>query len=133
MSNGAVLGESQTDDGVRGRSHDKDHSGVAGLNDGGIGVFGDSDGNDGVQGKSRNKDHAGVSGINNAGGFGVFGKGRIAGSFQGDVEITGNLTMLNGGDIRLADFSEDFDVSAEEEIEPGTVVVLDHEGSVQKS
>jgi hypothetical protein len=133
-TNSGVSGESQSGNGVIGLSHGPVTSGVAGINDGGgIGVFGDSKSNDGVQGTSHDKAHSGVAGINNSGGIGVFGVGAVAGRFVGSVEISGDLTILGGGDVRLADFAEDFDVSAEVEIEPGCVVVLDEAGAILES
>jgi hypothetical protein len=48
-------------------------------------------------------------------------------SVNGDVEVTGDVRFLN------ADCAEDFDVSGAEEIEPGTVMVLDEEGAVKRS
>jgi hypothetical protein len=98
-----------------------------------VGVFGESQTTNGVFGVTHSSSVAAVSGVNKNGGIGVFGEGRIAGSFSGDVEITGDLTIFNGKDIRLSDFAEDFDVSGLEEIEPGNVVVLDDEGSVRQS
>jgi len=86
-----------------------------------------------VRGVTQHKDHAGVAGVNKGGGIGVFGQGAIAGFFDGSVTMTGELTMTNGSDIRLSDFAEDFDVAEKEDIEPGTVVIFDREGAVQKS
>jgi hypothetical protein len=40
-------------------------------------------------------------------------------SVNGDVEVTGDIRLLN------ADCAEDFDVAGAEEIEPGTVMVID--------
>jgi hypothetical protein len=107
--------------------------GVSGNSDSGVGVKGESQTNNGVLGITHSPTVAAVSAVNRNGGIGLFSAGGIAGRFDGKVEITGDLTMLNGADIRLADFSEDFDVSGQEELDPGTVVVLDYEGSVQKS
>lgn len=90
-------------------------TGVFGFskNGGGIGVRGETVTGIGVQGRS-------------------FGAG-VAGRFDGNVEIAGDLLILNGKDIRLADFSEDFDRSVGEEIESGSVVVLDDRGAVRES
>jgi hypothetical protein len=119
-----VYGESR-DNGIVGETGNNTASGVFGHNTGaGTGVGGSSDKGTGVVGLT-------VTGV------AVLGENRgtgLAGKFSGNVEISGgNLSMLNGADIRLADFSEDFDVSDQEELEPGTVVVLDHEGLVRKS
>src|SRR5437016_4312236 len=121
---GPVLAGQPGGNGVFGFSKvpDASASGVAGGHDGvGNGVTGFSQAGSGVSGVS-------------ASGIGVVGQGgTLAGRFIGNVEIAGDLTILNGKDIRLADFAEDFDVSRLEEIEPGSVVVLDDEGSVQQS
>jgi hypothetical protein len=61
-------------------------------------------------------------------GIGVYGKGgRLAGFFEGDVEVTGDLRLTN------ADCAEDFDVSGADKVEPGTVMVLGTEGSLAQS
>jgi hypothetical protein len=61
-------------------------------------------------------------------GIGVHGKGpRLAGYFEGDVEVTGDLRLLN------ADCAEDFDICATEQIEPGTVMVVGAEGTLEQS
>ena len=86
-----------------------------------------------------------------AGGAGIFGKGvatrivgnveAFAGHFEGNVQVTGSLnvvdvTVIDGmsvaGDLKVAgdviltgaDCAEDFDVLAEVEAEPGTVMVI---------
>jgi len=48
-------------------------------------------------------------------------------SVVGDVEVTGDIRLSN------ADCAEDFDVSGAEEIEPGTVMVIDEEGALRES
>jgi hypothetical protein len=56
----------------------------------------------------------------------VHGKGgRLAGFFEGDVEVTGDIRLIN------ADCAEDFDVVAS--IEPGTVMVLSENGALNES
>jgi hypothetical protein len=146
-----VFGESNTFEGVRGIGHSPDHGGVVGTNDGGgDGVFGQSNGNgrgvsgfseggqgvyghsvtqagvvgesdqfDGVFGISHSNQHAGVTGNNTAGG--------MAGFFDGNVVVTGDVTLTG------ADFAEEFDVTATAEAEPGTVMVLDEHGTLQPS
>jgi hypothetical protein len=82
------------------------------------GVVGESDQFDGVFGVSHNPNAAGVSGHN---------PGGLAGYFEGNVEVTGNLDLTGpGSDIRLvnADCAEDFDIEAGLSVEPGTVMVL---------
>jgi hypothetical protein len=87
----------------------------------GEGVVAQSDGGDGVFGIS-------------ATGIGVHGKGgKLAGLFEGDVAVTGKITVH--GDIVLAnaDCAEDFDISGQDPVEPGTVMVLGSEGSLSAS
>jgi hypothetical protein len=48
-------------------------------------------------------------------------------SVNGDVEVTGDIRLLN------ADCAEDFDVAGAEEIEPGTVMVIDEGGALKRS
>jgi hypothetical protein len=54
------------------------------------------------------------------------GNGR-AGYFKGNVEVTGDISLLN------ADCAEDFDIADEETIEAGTVMVLGDEGALRPS
>lgn len=61
-------------------------------------------------------------------GVGVHGKGgRLAGLFEGDVDVTGDIRLTN------ADCAEDFDISGVETVEPGTVMVLGEEGTLEPS
>jgi hypothetical protein len=57
----------------------------------------------------------------------------LAGSFTGDVTITGTLSV--GVDIILqsADCAEDFDIQIGVDAEPGTVMVLDRDGRLVES
>jgi hypothetical protein len=125
-----VLGESKNNEGVRGVSHNP-HAGVVGINDaplpGGNGGWFESSQGEGVRGWSKNPNHGGVVGVNAAGGVGVYGEGRVAGFFKGDVEVTGDIRLIH------ADCAEDFDISGAETIEPGTVMVLCDEGALQPS
>jgi hypothetical protein len=102
-----IKGESMSNIGVQGRSN------------AGVGVVGVTNGN--------SRSAAGVSGINQAGGIGVLGTGKPAGRFNGDVEITGDIKLLNP---RNADCAEDFDI-LEQNVLPGTVMVLTENGSLQ--
>jgi hypothetical protein len=61
-------------------------------------------------------------------GIGVHGKGgQLAGLFEGDVEVTGDIRLKN------ADCAEDFDIACLEQVEPGTVMVIDSEGALRPS
>jgi hypothetical protein len=136
-----VFGSSQASDGVVGLCTSNAHAGVSATNDsGGFGVWArgtpgghfESGSSDGVVGLCASNAHAGVSATNDSGGFGVWARGTPAGHFEGDVTINGNLTMLSGGDVILSDFAEGFDI-ADAEVEPGTVMAIDQEGTLRPS
>jgi hypothetical protein len=95
-------------------------------------VFGESQTTNGVLGVTHSESVAAVSGVNKNGGIGIFGEGRIAGFFSGDVQVTGNLNMSSPtSDIVLGDVAEGFGTQDGEIIEPGTVVVLNQHGLVR--
>jgi hypothetical protein len=99
---------------------------VWGMNHGsGAGVKGMSVGGDGVVGFSGAKDHAGVSAVGN--GIGLWAGGTPAGHFEGDIKVTGKITLGN------QDCAEDFDIECADEIEPGTVMVITPGGALQAS
>lgn len=112
-----------------------DGSGVEGWSQTGYGMAGESQKATGVRGTSA--DGRGVEGFstNNTGvlgqsesGIGVHGKGlRLAGFFEGDVEVTGDIRLTN------ADCAEDFDMAGAVKVEPGTVMVLGNEGALSES
>jgi hypothetical protein len=96
----------------------------------GPGVMGTSKGT-GVIGKSKTwmgvyggtestTGGAGVMGEAAAGvGAAIYGKGgRVAGYFEGDVEVTGDIRLTN------ADCAEDFSIGNGAHVDPGTVMVL---------
>lgn len=116
-----VLGQSLKT-GVAGQTSSDVDAGVNGRNDGkGFGVFGGSLDGSGVEGHSTNG--TGVAGFSEHG---------LAGRFQGDVEVTGNLNMSSPtSDIVLGDVAEGFSTQDGEIIEPGTVVVLNQHGHVR--
>jgi hypothetical protein len=103
--------------GVFGESSSDTDSGVLGGNSGnGNGVWGFSKGGTAVGGQSDT-------------GIAVFGKGgRVAGRFEGDVEVTGDIRLVGGADV-----AEDFSIVEGEQPEPGTVMVLNAEGSLRES
>ena len=49
----------------------------------------------------------------------------LAGRFIGNVEVTGDISLAN------QDCAEDFDIASAEDIEPGTVMVLQNDGGLQ--
>ena len=128
-----VSGESTTNVGVFGKSPGS--FGVHGVSLTNHGVHGDSTSGRGVQGISQT--FFGVSGVSTSGigvggesanGIGVFGKGgQLAARFEGDVEVTGDLRMMN------ADCAEDFDIASETAVEPGSVMVLNDAGRLAAS
>jgi hypothetical protein len=124
-----VFGGSDTGPGVHGTS--RTNHAVHGESAAGRGVVGISQTFVGVTGQSTSND--GVLGISTSG-FGVHGKGGLlAGFFEGDVSVTGKITVQ--GDIVLtnADCAEDFDIFGPDPVEPGTVMVLGSEGSLSAS
>jgi hypothetical protein len=67
----------------------------------------------------------------NPAGVGIFGQGgRLAGQFQGDVEVTGTLSV--GVDVRLtgADCAEHFAIEQNAMCEPGTVMSIGAAGTL---
>jgi len=138
-----VFGRSETDDGVVGEGR----RGVVGTSETFQGVFGHSVENAGVVGESvkfhavfgisHDPNNGGVFGTNKNGfgvvgesatGVGVRGKGgRLAGFFEGNVEVTGDIRLAN------ADCAEDFDIADGARLEPGTVMVLGDEGALHQS
>ena len=117
-----VQGVSQTLVGVQGNS--PTGRGVAGFSDSGqavyghsntqAGVVGESDEFDGVYGISHNPQHAGVTGYN---------PGGLAGYFDGDVVVTGDVRLIN------ADCAEEFPI-ASDDVAPGSVMVLGVDGAL---
>ena len=128
-----IIGSSESGSGIRGES--RSGRAIEGWSQTNYGVSGDSHSFAGVRGTS-------VSGTGTEGwstsGTGVFATtvegvalhargGRLAGYFEGDVEISGDIRLLN------ADCAEDFDIDDTFEIEPGTVMVLGSDGRLQRS
>lgn len=110
--------------------------GVHGTSKGNIGVQGDSQSSNGVFGLCGTEAASGVYGQNDAGGYGVAGRsrdgvgvlgegGRLAGLFNGDVEVTGDIRLTG------ADLAEDFDTEDGAYVEPGTVVVIGRDEALQ--
>jgi hypothetical protein len=98
----------------------------------GAGVWAFSADFEGVHAETKSPKFGAVSGfVTNPNGTGAAiygdnqGKGP-AGYFRGNVEVTGDIRLLN------ADCAEDFDI-ADENIDAGTVMVLCDEGALQQS
>jgi hypothetical protein len=129
-------------------------AGVSGKNTGsGAAIVGTSSASHGVYGTNgagtgTNPTYGcGVRG-ESANGYGVYGAsltaaavmgvGKTAGQFTGAVNVTGDITVsgsITASDVILsgADFAEDFDITVETELEPGSVVVFDEDGTVCQS
>lgn len=109
-----VLGKCDKGVGTQGNSITA--TGVWGVSEEWIGVQGDSTSNAGVMGRSKTN-------------VGILGVAPTAGRFEGNVEVTGDIKLLN------QDCAEDFDVADSElnYVEAGTVMVLNEKGSLQPS
>ncbi|PGE68220.1 hypothetical protein [Bacillus toyonensis] len=126
-----IYGRSAQNDGVVGTTKGNGKAGIAGVNEesNGNGVYGRSKNGNGVVGYSSSNIHAGIAGTNdNSAGVGVYGKGgRLAGMFEGNVHVTGDIVLSN------ADCAEDFDIFEADTIEPGTVMIFGKGNSLQQS
>lgn len=111
-----IYGQSDSGRGVEGIG--TSWQGVYGHSTSQAGVVGESDQFDGVWGISHDPQHAGVSGHN---------PGGLAGYFEGNVTVTGDI-MLSGGDC-----AEDFDLAGTDDSQPGTVMVISQDGRLQQS
>lgn len=124
-----VYGNSESTTGGAGVMGEAVGPGVIGKSQTWMGVYGETastTGGAGVWGEHK----AGGNGVVGVcqDGIGVFGKGgRLAGFFEGDVEVTGDIRLKN------ADCAEDFDVVCIAQVEPGTVMVIDSEGALRPS
>jgi hypothetical protein len=81
------------------------------------GVVGESDQFDGVFGVSHSPQHAGVSGHN---------PGGMAGFFEGDVVVTGDVKLIGGNDV-----AENFSVINTDSVSPGCVMTFKEDGSIE--
>lgn len=138
----------QGKNGVHGVSLSATDSGVLGENGtaGGRGVFGNSTGTSGigVLGQADTTNGRGVVGISNSG-IGVHGQGGfLAGNFEGDVRVHGKIfgegdiscetNIFCKGDMILSgDCAERFATVGGEQLEPGTVVVIEDSGLLRPS
>jgi hypothetical protein len=144
-----VLGKSQTWMGVYGETqsttggagvwgeHKANGTGVVGKSSGGIGVWGTSESNEGVHAETHSTGTAAIAAYNlNAAGTGaaIFAKkeGAVghAGFFDGDVHVTGAISVDKDVVLTNADCAEDFDVADPGVAEPGSVMVLTDDSRV---
>jgi hypothetical protein len=153
----AVAGISTSGNGISGLATTTGNA-ISGRASSGYGVYGYSGDNDGVHGESVSPTKAAVSGTNSSGGPGVWGQSSgsgNAGQFEGNVLVTGKLSVsgdtaltgnttganitlsgnLNAKDVVLsgADCAEEFDVMPGQGIEPGSVVVFGEGGELSTS
>lgn len=129
-SGSGVVGKTQSTTGGAGVWGESPGPGVIGVSQTWVGVYGETRTpaaqGAGVWGEHKG-DGTGVFGASNTG-IGVMGKGgRLAGYFEGDVEVTGDIRLAN------ADCAEDFDIAETEQIGPGTVMVLGEGGKLEQS
>ena len=151
-----VYGESSKFNGVRGISYAPGHGAVVGVNENategagpgvyglsaqGAGVAGESTRFNAIRGISHGIWHAAVVGVNDnatdsagagvyceSGTVGIHAKSRrLAGFFEGDVEVTGDIRLRN------ADCAEHFEIAAATNAEPGTVMALSKDGTLEES
>lgn len=131
----ALWGNCQFGVGLKGESSSAKYEAVNGTNGGGgTGVRGESRSGRGVWGISESfiatvGDSTSGTGVwgHSITGPGVVGIGKPAGRFEGDVVVTGDITV--GG----ADCAEDFDLAIADAVQPGTVMVIDEGGGVRQS
>jgi hypothetical protein len=127
-----VLGECNAGRGVAGVS--KTGIGVYGTSDAGVGVWGASDNYEGVHAETMSTSTSAMAAYQknaNSDTAALYVKhdgNRTAALFVGNVIITGDISLGNA-----ADCAEDFDISTDACAEPGTVMVLDDEGSLRES
>jgi hypothetical protein len=119
-----VLGQNGQGDAIFGNSGSG--RGVVGHSTNQAGVVGDSDHFDGVFGATRNPNAAAVSG-HSLNPDGSVNRNGLAGFFDGNVSVTGDIFLQN------ADCAEDFDIAVLEGVEPGSVMVIGHDGTLRQS
>jgi hypothetical protein len=111
-SRSGVFGQSETGSGLYGFSNGGD--GATGVSTSRNGVFGQSDTGSGLHGYSKTQ-------------FGIYARSDtgMAGYFDGSITVKKDILLEN------ADCAEDFDIAGLEKVAPGTVMVIDSEGSLQ--
>jgi len=132
-----VLGVGTAGDGVDGLSDS--NAGVYGSSKTGPGVWATSETGEGIHAETNSPSAYAIaayhkSNIGTGGGVYAESKAGPAGYFKGNVHVTGQIDA--GGDITCAnggDCAEYFDVTEDETVDPGTVVVLDDVGSLSAS
>jgi hypothetical protein len=151
-----VSGDSDNSNGIFGTTRSKQAAAISAVNDsGGPGVWArgspagyfetDAD-SDALVAKTKSANYAGVSAQNlsPAGGnipsgcglwassnnTAIYGQGKPAGYFNGDVQVTGDLVLINSPSS--GDVAEDFDLEDDPtHAEPGTVLVIGQSGKLR--
>jgi hypothetical protein len=133
----AVFGKSDKGTGISGESDSG--TAVGAQSNSGDGIFASSFSGRGVQGQSGTGPGIWGQTDSGVGVVGVATSGGLAGRFEGDVEVTGNINCHERSTITCFDVSliggdcaEDFDVSGVENVEPGTVMVLSETGELHE-
>jgi hypothetical protein len=127
-----VVGISTNGNGVWGQTEGAG-VGVLGSSKSGVGVWGVSDNHEGMHAETKSTGTAALAAFQmnaNSDTAALYAKhagNRTAALFEGNVIVTGDITLAN------ADCAEDFDVSAEASVEPGTVMALDDDGNLRES
>lgn len=127
-----VSGASANWNGVEGDSWSPGHAGVAGVNNaGGPAIWGSSAGN---AGEFHGKVY--VTGEMTVDGADLIIKGDIASvntvTINGDIAAVNTVHVNNDVIFQGADCAEHFDVAVSEALPPGTVVVIDPDGSMRQ-
>lgn len=142
-----VVGESKALTGVFGMGPSSGVSGFSAAGDGvvgesttGVGVRGVSETNEAVHAETNSPNVAAIAAFNlnpNGTGAAIFAQKKgdqgHAGFFDGNVWVSGELTVGKYITLANADCAEDFDVAGAVKVEPGTVMVLGNEGALSES
>lgn len=110
----AVQGQSFST-GLGGKFISDSGDGVNGFSTSRNGVFGQSETGSGLHGYSQNQ-------------FGIYARSDtgMAGFFDGSITVKNDIILAN------ADCAEDFDIAGLEKLDPGSVMVIDSEGSLRE-
>ena len=115
ISGNGINASSETGRGVNGFS--KTGQAIYGHSIAQAGLVGESDQFDGIFGFTHSPLHAGVSGHN---------PGGMAGFFEGDVVVTGDVKLTGGNDV-----AENFSVINTNAVAPGCVMIFKEDGSIE--
>ena len=122
-----ISGTSDSSDGVRATS--TSGNGLSARSSSSTAIFAASATSNGVSAFGGGDNGVGIFAQASARRAPPAGKNPVAGSFDGDVEVTGDIRFIGPGQH----CAEDFDVAGLEKIEPGTVMVIDAFGVLRQS